>query len=97
MGNIHIVDSYKISKLNFGVVLDNRESKARAEGNKDEIEVFDHRSRFSMKMEWTCHNALYGLGIARDRTKDVDLDYPQKWYMKVAYTVGGLLTWLFIN
>lgn len=96
MGNIHIQDSYKISKLNFGTVLDNRESKAKLMKDEGELEVFSHRSRFSLKMEWTVHNFLYGLHIRREQTKDCDLDYPcdkPEWL----YCLLGLLTWLFIN
>lgn len=36
------------------------------------------RSNFSLLLEWASHNLLYDLHIARERTKDVDLEYPQK-------------------
>jgi hypothetical protein len=45
------------------------------------------RSMFSMINEWRVHNLLYSFGIKRDRTKSVDLDINQPWYMKLAYTV----------
>ena len=95
--NIHITDSYKVSKQYFCDTLDKRESNAEAKGITEELEVFRNRSRFSLETEWACHNFLYALGIAQERTKDVDLDYPQKWYLRIAYTVGWVLVWLFIK
>lgn len=54
------------------------------------------RSQWSLRMEWATHNALYRLGIQRSRTKDVDLNYPQKWWVRAAYSVAGPIVWLFI-
>ena len=51
----------------------------------------------SLCREWACHNAAYSLGIRRGKTKDVDLDYPQKWYVRAAYWVIGSIVWLFIR
>ena len=47
----------------------------------------------SLVKEWQSHNLLYRLRIAKDRTKDLDLDldYPQKWYYKIAYFLLSLL------
>lgn len=45
------------------------------------------RTNFSMINEWRVHNLLYDLYYKRERTKDIDLDYPQKWYLKLAYTL----------
>lgn len=53
------------------------------------------RSFFSLKMEWICHNFLYGIGYKRNQTKDVDLDNPPdrpEWQ----YIVCGLLVWIFV-
>ena len=33
-----------------------------------------NRSYVSILREWKAHNAMYNLGVARNRTKDVDLD-----------------------
>lgn len=54
------------------------------------------RSLDSLRYEWAAHNALYGLGIAKSRTKDVDLEYPQSFFWKLVYGVFGRLVWLFI-
>jgi len=40
--------------------------------------------------EWIVHNRLYKLGLFRNRTKDVDLEYQQKWYLKVIYWILGI-------
>lgn len=95
--NIHIENSYAVSKKDFNKVLADREWEAYEHNIESEIGVFQNRSQFSLKCEWACHNFLYALNIARERTKDVDLDYPQKWYLRIAYTVGGVLVWLFIK
>lgn len=56
--------------------------------------VFE-RSLFSLKMEWICHNFLHGIGYARERTKDVDLDNPAD-HPEWMYIVCGLLVWIFV-
>lgn len=52
------------------------------------------RSINSLIREWRSHNLLYKLGIARKRTKDVDLDYPQKWYYTIAYFMGSIIYYI---
>lgn len=94
--NIHITDSYKISKREFHNVLINREYEAHWHNIESEIQVFEHRSRFSLKMEWAVHNFLYAIGYKRAQTKDADLDYPcdkPEWI----YCVLGCLVWIFIK
>lgn len=55
------------------------------------------RSDKSIIREWCVHNALYALGIARERTKDVDLDYNPKWYMSALYWFLGAVVGPFIK
>ena len=50
---------------------------------------FDRNISLLVK-EWVVHNRLYKLNISRDRTKDVDLEYKQKWYLKVLYSILGI-------
>lgn len=95
--NIHIEDSYAVSKKDFEKVLADREWEAYEHCIESEIGVFENRSKFSLKTEWAAHNACYALGIERERTKDVDLQIPQKWYEKIGYPVVGCLVWLFIK
>lgn len=89
--NIHIYDSWIYSKHGF---------QSRLElicRDHPECKVFDRRCFWSMKMEWATHNFLYMLGLWQDRTGDVDLDWPQKWYVAVAYAIAGPISWLFIR
>lgn len=46
----------------------------------------------TMIREWRAHNLLYALGIARTRTRDVDLN-ENPWYIRVAYFVLSLMYW----
>lgn len=88
--NVHIPDSFEVSKWCFEDVL------CRIRGHYPDSEVWK-RSMRSLCAEWACHNALYGLGIARSRTKDVDLDYHPKWYMSALYWFLGAVVWPFIK
>ena len=87
--NLHLIDSGDVPKRRFGREL------AEIKAVHPESNVWK-RSYCSMKLEWATHNALYLLGIAVSRTKDCDLEYPQPWYMSVAYAIAGTLVWIFI-
>lgn len=83
--NIHITDSYKITDADdMYSVLD---SIRFAHPN---CRVFKKRGYESMIREWKSHNRLYRLGLWKEHTKDVDLNWPQKWYEKVIYFILGL-------
>lgn len=47
----------------------------------------DKRTIKSMIQEWCVHNLLYNLGVFKKKTKDVDFEYPQKWYVKIGYII----------
>ena len=83
--NLHLVDSYKVSKFKFCKTL----KQIRAEESNSMVW---ERSLFSLAMEWTCHNFLYMVGYQRERTGSVDLDYPcdhPEWL----YIIGGMIVW----
>ena len=90
--NIHIEDSYTVTNpVDMKIVLNDTIEFL----NTNHITMdtpFNHRSICSMIYEWKTHNNLYKLNIEPDRTKSVDLNYPQKWYMKIFYFLGGLIT-----
>ena len=88
--NIRILDSYKISKDEFDSIL------YYIKDNNPDCDAWK-RSFKSLMSEWACHNAAYNLGIRRNKTKDVDLNYPQKWYVSMTYYIIGALVWLFIK
>ena len=53
------------------------------------------RSDSSLRREWAAHNWAYALGIKRDKSADVDLNFEQKWYKKLLYgTVGTIALWV---
>lgn len=68
--NIHIVDSYRIR----GICPKRRVLMAIRARVDDKDNVIWKRSMASLITEWVLHNILYDLGIARDHTRDVDLD-----------------------
>ena len=88
--NVHITDSYKVSKTYMPIVI--KELKNEYPDNL----VLKNRKKISLIFEWSVHNFLYNLHIARSHTKDVDLEYPQKWYYKLGYNIFGPISWLFI-
>ena len=59
--------------------------------------VLQNRTTMAMIREWCAHNLLYKLGILRSHTVDVDLDWPQKWYISLAYAVFGTMAMIFVK
>ena len=55
------------------------------------------RSVNSLCREWAVHNWAYSLGIKRDKTEDVDLNFEQKWYEKLGYFIIGSIALLVIK
>ena len=55
------------------------------------VPVLNNRSNIGMIFEWVAHNNLYKLHICRNHTKNVDLEYPQKWYYKLAWFLLGII------
>ena len=88
--NVHIVDSYTVPKAQFDRVLGHIQNVA------PDCEVWK-RSYTSLKLEWATHNFLYMLHMFRSHTKDVDLNYPQKWYITALYCICGAIGWIFIK
>lgn len=71
--NCHIEDSCRIPKEQFAPVL--KDLRFRNNG----CWALWVRSLESLEAEWGVHNVLYRLGLFRSHTKDVDLNYPQRW------------------
>lgn len=86
--NLHIEDSWQVSKR----VMDSHLNLFKQRHPDSGVW---QRSMFSLKMEWAVHNALYALGLFRNHTKDVDLNYPNKW--EWLYKIIGVLVWLFVR
>lgn len=82
--NIHIIDSYKIKSR--------KEKRQILEGLKETepgCQVLKNRKMCSLINEWTAHNRLYRLGLYRSHTKDVDLEWPIKWWHNVIWNIIG--------
>lgn len=88
--NLHIEDSYQASKKDFRPFLETTRT------NHPWSEIWN-RSIGSMCREWAANNLLYAPHIFRSHTKDVDLNYPQKWYVSLAYNVFGAIAMIFIK
>ena len=88
--NLHLVDSYQVSKRRFGAIL------RSIKGIHPQSDVWK-KGMFEMKMEWAVHNLCYCLHIKRSETKDCDLNYPQRWWIRIAYIITGLMSWIFIR
>lgn len=83
--NIHIENSYKVSgRKDMEKVL-----KYLRKNYACNI-ILSNRDNASMINEWVSHNRLYRLSIAKEHTESVDLNYPQKLYEKIFYTIFGL-------
>lgn len=88
--NISIEDSYKIQKKSdMKNILEQIKSLYENEHN----EVLDNRSIRSMIWEWKSHNLVYSLGLFRDRTRTVDINYPIPGYMNIVYFIASLFYW----
>lgn len=82
---IRIEDGYKTtSKKLMRTILNN------VHLDHPECLVFN-RKMGSLVREWTAHNRLYKLGLYKSHTKDVDLEYPIKWYYELAWFILGCL------
>lgn len=88
--NIHIENSCNIKKKYFKQLLFGILEKHK------ELDVW-YRSIASLKNELATHNFLYSIGLWKKRTKDVDLNYPLKWYMKIVYGIVGTISLIFIK
>lgn len=51
--------------------------------------VLLNRTDEDMIREWCAHKLLYKLGLFRKHTRDVDLEFPQKWYIRTLYYIFG--------
>lgn len=77
--NVHITDSYQIK---YKSVMKQTLLDLAAESPDC---LTWKRTMNSLLREWRTHNLFYDLHLFRSHTKDVDLDYPAKWYTEIAY------------
>ena len=82
---VHIEDSYTVNDRSCIRYIINDLK------NTFSVPILTNRSTYSLASEWIAHNNLYKLHIARSHTKDVDLEWPQKWYYSLAWFLLGLI------
>lgn len=82
--NLHIRSSYLIRERDIMLY---QIHYMRKQGKCKALE----RSDKSLVNEWRAHNLLYDLHLFRSHTRDVDLDWPAKWYTEVIYAVLSFL------
>lgn len=77
-----IFDSYKVKDfIDMNSILCSIEEQASPNM------AIHKRSNLCMIREWRTHNLFHALGIKRKRTKDVDLNLNQPWYIKALYYI----------
>ena len=87
---LHIEDSYKVCKKQFGSAL------AGIEEKHPNLLIWK-RSKGSLKREWATHNMLFRWGWWKSRTKDVDLEYGMTFPIEMAYWAVGTIALLIIK
>lgn len=89
-GKIKLIGSHAVPKVRF-------DAELKAIRERFPSHVIWQRSMASLCREWAAHNLAYALGIARDRTKDCDLNFALPWYAKAFYWLTGAVAWVFIK
>lgn len=89
--NIKVYDSYKVFKKTFKPFL----NELRFEYPNNTVLI--NYSNCALSNEWALHNFCYNFGWWKDRTKDVDLNYPKKWYILLVYAIFGSIARIFIK
>lgn len=85
---VKLIDSYLVPKAKFGREL----ASIR---NLHPTCLLWQRSEGSLRREWASHNLAYSLGFKEGKTKDCDLEFTQRWYMKLLYAaVGTVALWI---
>lgn len=89
--NINIKDSYKVTNRNRMTVILSIVKEYTEDYGEGTETPFNHRSIKSMVREWVAHNNLHKLGYKKGQTKNIDLNYPQKWYVPIIYWFLSLI------
>ena len=81
-----IIDSYRLKyKSDMYLFLND----LKCANTKKEL-ALNQRETKDMVNEWAVHNLFYNIGILKDRTRSVDLNYPQSKLMKMLYSIISL-------
>lgn len=88
--NIHLESSFRVPK-------EDSESELKAIRERHLESQVWNRSMKSLTREWAAHNAFHAMGIFRNRTAHMDLNWPQPWFVRVGYAILGRVVWPFIK
>ena len=88
--SIHIEGSSRRSRADFLAAL-----PAKPFHTIEAALVMTCRSTRSLLREWAAHKLLYQLHILRSHTESVDLDYPQRLSVRIAYRIVGGIALIF--
>ena len=88
--NIHIENSYETKTRNDMQLVLNDIRAHHSLGYCNVLLITDK----SLINEWCAHNVLYHLHLFRKYTKDVDLNYPQRKIVEIAYSIISLSAFL---
>lgn len=88
--SIHIEGSSRMSRADFLAAL-----PAKPFHTIEAALVMTCRSTRSLLREWAAHKLLYQLHILRSHTESVDLDYPQRLSVRIAYRIVGGIALIF--
>lgn len=81
--NVHIPDSYRYSREEV------KDFVKDAKPKHPSCLPLQKRSTGSLLREWAAHKLAYLCNFKPERTASVDLNYPQRWWVKVLYFVVG--------
>lgn len=87
---IKVYDSYTVPK-------DQIETELLDIKNRYTAHCVWNRTMESLKLEWAAHNLLYSWNIRPDKTKDVDLEYPQTNFNRFVYNILGWIALMLID
>lgn len=81
-GNVHIPHSCDASYAEI------KRTVCSEEFRLEHPDLFANRSTKSIVREWVVHNAMYRLGLFRNRTESVDLNWPLPWWESIIYWIA---------
>ena len=80
---LSIHESWQINSLR-GIALTLQRIRSEQAGTERPIL---RRTDRNIIEEWIVHNFFYDLHVLRAHTRTVDLEYPQRWYFRIAYHI----------
>ena len=81
--NVHIPNSYRYCREEVEDFVKDAKQKHPS------CLPLQKRSTGSLLREWAAHKLAYLCNFKPERTASVDLNYPQRWWVKVLYFVVG--------